>query len=329
MTHQPLIFQRRQLSAGDSVTATAIVPAVIEAAGPDAKRRFVEFFAANIRNANTRESYMRAVRFFCLWCEDRSIPLFSVEPTLIAAYVEEIQAWYADGSVKVHLAAIRMLFDYFVTGGILPFNPAQAVRGPKLVITKGKTPVLSASDARRLLDSIDISKIAGLRDRALIATMVYSFARIGATLKMNVDDLWLNGHRHWIRLHEKGGRYHEMPLHHNAEAFLIEYMDAANLHGLKGIPLFCTIGRRRNLTETRMHRNDALRMIKRRAKQAEVSPRICCHTFRATGITEYMRNGGTLEKAQQMAAHASSKTTNMYNRVNDAVTLDEVERIVI
>ena len=78
-----------------------------------------------------------------------------------------------------------------------------------------------------------------------------------------------------------------------------------------------------------MHRNDALRMIKRRAKQAGISPRICCHTFRATGITEYMRNGGTLEKAQQMAAHASSKTTNMYNRVNDAVSLDEVERIVI
>lgn len=120
-----------------------------------------------------------------------------------------------------------------------------------------------------------------------------------------------------------------MPLHHTAETFLLEYMDAANLHGRKGVPLFCTIDRRRELTETRMHRNDALRMIKRRALHAGVSHHICCHTFRATGITEYMRNGGTLEKAQQMAAHASSKTTNMYNRVSDAVTLDEVERIVI
>lgn len=303
------------------------MPAVVESAGPDAKRRFVEFFTANIRNANTRESYLRAVRFFCEWCDERDVPLLSVEPTIVAAYIEGLKDRYADGSVKVHLAAVRMLFDYFTTGGILPFNPAQAVRGPKLVIVKGKTPVLSAEDARRLLDSIDVSKIAGLRDRALIATMVYSFARIGAALKMNVDDVYLNGRRFWIRLHEKGGRYHEMPLHHVSEQNLMDYVDAANLHGQKATPLFCTIGRRRELTETRMHRNDALRMIKRRALHAGVSHHICCHTFRATGITEYMRNGGTLEKAQEMAAHASSKTTNLYNRVRDEVTLDEVERI--
>lgn len=305
------------------------MPTVVEAAGPDAKRRFVEFFTANIRNGNTRESYLRAVRFFCEWCDERNVPLLAVEPTIVAAYIEELQEHYADGSVKVHLAAVRMLFDYFTTGGILPFNPAQAVRGPKLVVVKGKTPVLSAADARTLLDSIDTSKIAGLRDRALIATMVYSFARIGATLKMNVDDVYLNGNRYWIRLHEKGGRFHEMPLHHNAEDFLLAYLDAADRSRPKGIPLFCTIGRRRELTESRMHRNDALRMIKRRALHAGVSHHICCHTFRATGITEYMRNGGTLEKAQQMAAHASSKTTNMYNRLNDEFTLDEVERIAI
>lgn len=311
------------------MTSAAVVPAVVESAGPDAKRRFVEFFTANIRNANTRESYLRAVRFFCEWCEKRSISLLSVEPTIVAGYIEDLVNRYSTGTVKVHLAAIRMLFDYFTTGAILPFNPAQAVKGPKLVITKGKTPVLSAGDARTLLNSIDTSKILGLRDRALIGTMVYSFARIGATLRMNIDDVYLNNRRYWIRLHEKGGRYHEMPLHHNAEHFLLEYMDAANLLGRKGIPLFCTVGRRRNLTEARMDRNDALRMIKRRAQQAGVSSRICCHTFRATGITEYMRNGGTLEKAQQMAAHASSKTTNMYNRLSDAVSLDEVERIQI
>lgn len=311
------------------MTAAAIVPKVVEQAGPDAKRRFVEFFTANIRNPNTRESYLRAVRYFCEWCEGREIPLLSVEPVLVAAYIEELRPKYADGSVKVHLAAVRMLFDYFTTGGILPFNPAQAVRGPKLVVVKGKTPVLSAAEARRLLDSIDVSKIAGLRDRALIATMVYSFARISATLKMNVDDVYLSDRRFWIRLHEKGGRYHEMPLHHTAEQYLMDYMDAGMLHGVKGLPLFCTLGRRRDLTENRMHRNDALAMIKRRARDAGVSHHICCHSFRATGITEYMRNGGTLEKSQQMAAHASSKTTNMYNRVNDAVTLDEVERILI
>ncbi len=159
--------------------------------------------------------------------------------------------------------------------------------------------------------------------------MVYSFARISATLKMNVGDYYQNGKRGWIRLHEKGGRYHEMPCHHNAEQYLDEYVMAAAITEDKKTPLFRTLDRRRQLTDDRMHRSDALRMIKRRAKRAGVSSEICCHTFRATGITEYMRNGGTLEKAQQMAAHASAKTTNLYNRVNDELTLDEVERIVI
>ncbi len=305
------------------------MPVVIEAAGPRAKKRFVEFFTAAIRNPNTRASYFHAVKRFCDWCEDRRVPLHRVEPTLVAFYIEELKDGYCDASIKVYLAAIRMLFDYLVTGGVIEYNPAASVKGPKIVVLKGKTPVLSARDARKLLNSIDTSTVIGLRDRALIGVMVYSFARVGATLKMNVEDVHLNGHRYWIRLHEKGGRYHEMPLHHNAEAYLLEFMAVAGIREARGTPLFRTIGRRWKLTESRMDRNDALRMIKRRARQVGLSPHLCSHTFRATGITEYMRNGGTLEKAQQMAAHASSKTTNLYNRSNDEVSLDEVERIVL
>lgn len=272
---------------------------------------------------------MRAVRRFCEWVDRHAVQLSSVDPVLVAAYVEELQGPYSDLSVKQHLAAIRMLFDYLVTGGVLHVNPASSVKGPKVVIRKGKTPILSAVETRRLLDSIDSSTLAGLRDRALIALMVHTFARVGAALKMRVSDLRLSDRRYWVRLHEKGGRHHEMPLHHNAERYLLEYIDAAGLREEPATPLFRTIGRRRFLTATPMHRNDALRMIKRRAVVAGVSPHICSHTFRATGITEYMRNGGTLEKAQQMAAHASSQTTQMYNRVADSVTLDEVERVLI
>ncbi len=325
MDDKTLVPVRRQLS----ITESATVPALIESAGRKAKRRFVEFFTANINNDNTRAAYLRAVTRFCSWCESAKLSFETIEPTLVAMYIKELSRSYSDASVKQHLAAIRMLFDYLVTGGIIDVNPAASVRGPKLVIVKGKTPVLSADDARTLLDSIDISKIAGLRDRALIGVMVYSFARISATLKMNVGDYYQNGKRGWIRLHEKGGRYHEMPCHHNAEQYLDEYVMAAAIAEDKKTPLFRTLDRRRQLTDDRMHRSDALRMIKRRAKHAGVSTEICCHTFRATGITEYMRNGGTLEKAQQMAAHASAKTTNLYNRVNDELTLDEVERVVI
>ncbi len=325
MNDRALIPGNRQLSA----TSGVAVPSVIRDAGPDAIRRFVEFFTANIRNPNTRAAYSRAIRRFCGWAERHKLSLSQVEPVLVAAYVEELQRHYGDLSVKQHLAAIRVLFDYLVTGGVLRVNPAASVKGPKVVIRKGKTPVLSASEARRLLDSIDTTTIVGLRDRALIALMVHTFARVGATLKMRVDDVRLSDRRYWVRLHEKGGRHHEMPLHHNAERYLLEYMDAAGLHEQPATPLFRTIGRRRYLTPNAMHRNDALRMIKRRAMAAGVSPQICSHTFRATGITEYMRNGGTLEKAQQMAAHVSSETTQMYNRVTDSVTLDEVERVLI
>ena len=325
MNDHALIPGNRQLSA----TSGVAVPALIRDAGADTIRRFVEFFTANIRNPNTRSAYMRAVRRFCNWAESHKLLLSQIEPVIVAAYVEELQRQYSDLTVKQHLAALRMLFDYLVTGGILRVNPAAAVKGPKVVISKGKTPILSAAEARALLDSIDTTTIAGLRDRALIALMVHTFARVGTALRMQVQDVRLSDRRYWVRLHEKGGRHHEMPLHHNAEYYLLEYMTAAELHAQPASPLFRTIGRRRDLTSNAMHRNDALRMIKRRAIAVGVSHHLCSHSFRATGITEYMRNGGTLEKAQQMAAHASATTTQMYNRVEDRVTLDEVERVLI
>ncbi len=132
-----------------------------------------------------------------------------------------------------------------------------------------------------------------------------------------------------VRLKEKGGRAHELPLHHTAEEYLLAYLDVGDLHNQKGMPLFRTLDRKRNLTETRLLRQDAWRVIKRRCRDAGLGRAFSNHTMRATGITAYMLSGGTLERAQQMAAHASSRTTNMYNRANDAVTLDEVERIVI
>ena len=321
-------FVSRQV--GVSITESAKVPTLIENASSDTKRRFVEFFTANICNRNTRKAYLRAIDRFCAWCDDRGLQrLTDIEPTMIAFYIEEMADGYGKASIKQHLAAIRMLFDYFVTGGIMRVNPALSVRGPKLVMTKGKTPVLQPADARHLLDSIPTDKIGGIRDRALISLMLYTFARIGAAVAMNVEDVYQNGRRYWVRLHEKGGRYHEMPLNHHAEEAMIAYLYAGELWNQTGTPLFRSLDRRRNLSENRMQTEYARWMVKRRSKKAGLGETICNHTMRATGITAYMMAGGTLEKAQQMAAHASSKTTNLYNRTNDVVSLDEVERILI
>lgn len=307
------------------------VPALIAHAGDQAARRFLEFFAATIRNSNTRMAYYRAVVRFFAWCDRHQLgELVAIEPLHVAAYIEGLQRDYEKPSVKQHLAALRMLFDWLVTGGILATNPAHAVRGPKHVVKRGKTPVLTGDEARALLDSIDTATVVGLRDRALISLMVFTFARVGAAVAMRVEDYYPQGKRWWVRLHEKGGKRHEMPAHHTLEAYLDAYLDAATLRDSGKSPLFRSAVRRTGtLTEKAMHRIDAYRMIQRRAAAMGLKMRINCHTFRATGITVYLEAGGTLENAQAMAAHESPKTTKLYDRTGDAITLDEVERIVI
>lgn len=318
-------------AAGAWTAGSVLVPTIIVDAGDRAARRFLEFFAATIRNKNTRLAYYRATRQFFTWCERHQLgQLVDIEPLHVAAYIEALQRDVAKPSVKQHLAAIRMLFDWLVTGGVVATNPAHAVRGPTHVVKRGKTPVLTPDEARALLDSIDIATVVGLRDRALISVMVFTFARVGAVVAMRVEDYYPQGKRWWVRLHEKGGKRHEMPAHHTLEAYLDAYIDAAKLRDRGKSPLFrSAVGRTGTLTDNAMHRIDAYRMIQRRAAAMGLQTRITCHTFRATGITAYLDAGGTLENAQAMAAHESPRTTKLYDRTGDAITLDEVERIRI
>ena len=312
----------RQLTAHGSFT----LPPAIVAAGERASTRFVEFFTANIRNKNTRAAYARAVAAFFAWLDDRRIPLEAVSPVIVAAYIEGHRG--SDPSRKLALSAIRMLFDYLVIGQVLPMNPASSVKGPKHVFKRGKTPVLDQEQARGLFESIDTGTIIGLRDRALIGVMIYSFARIGAVVGMDIEDYRPSGKRWMFRLHEKGGKFHEVPAHHKAEEYLDAYLDAAVIEADRKGPLFRTVKNGR-LTTNRLDRRDALRMVQRRAAAAGLPGDTCNHSFRASGITIYLSNGGTLEKAQQIAAHESPRTTKLYDRTSDAVTLDEIERIVI
>jgi integrase len=190
--------------------------------------------------------------------------------------------------------------------------------------------VLQADEARVLLDSIDTASLPGMRDRALIALMVYTFARVGAAVSMRVEDFYVQERRGWVRLHEKGGKEHEMPTHHNLDRYLEEYIAVAGIAGDCKGPLFRTTrGRSGELTSSPLLQSDVWRMIRRRAATAGTETKIGCHTFRATGITTYLKNGGRLEIAQQMAAHESSRTTGLYDRRSDEVSLDEVERIGI
>ena len=320
------VVDRREI-ARPGATSVAL-PEVIVAAGPAAVERFLEFFAAAIANDRTRAAYGQAAGQFLGWCGARGLGLRAIAPLHVAAYIRTHPG--SVPTVKQHLAAIRALCDWLVVHQVLPVNPAAAVRGPKHVVTKGATPVLTPAETRALLDRIDTGTRVGLRDRALLSVMVYSFARVSAAVGMRRQDYFRQGTRGGLRLHEKGGKRHDVPAHHRAEEAVEAYLAAA-AGGIEDVkaPLFQSVDRAGRLSGRPLGRRAVLAMIKRRASAAGLPASTCCHTFRATGITAYLSNGGTLEHAQRIAGHSSPKTTKLYDRPADTITLDEIERIVI
>ncbi|WP_245257384.1 tyrosine-type recombinase/integrase [Methylocapsa acidiphila] len=247
--------------------------------------------------------------------------LAAIESVHVAAYVEELHKARSAPTAKLRLAALRHLFDWMVIGQIMPTIPAAAVRGPRHIVRRGKTPVLDPAEARQLIDAIDASTVIGLRDRALIGLMVYSFARIGAAISMPVEDAYPQNRRLWVRLHEKGGKEHAMPCHHNLEAYLHEYLDGAGLARDPRALLFQTYSRSSGqLTGNALPQANAYAMIQRRAKAAGIATRVGNHTFRATSVAANLKNGGTLERAAQMAEpceHANDAALRPPRRESD------------
>ena len=313
------------------MVASPPLPALIAGAGDRAALRFLEFFTVNIRNRNTRAAYGRAAADFLRWCEGQGIDtLRRVQPVHVVAYIELLQGKRSAPTVKQHLACIRMLFDWLVIGQVMPTNPAHSVRGPRHSVSKGSTPVLSSEEATSLLTGMDVSTVIGLRDRAIIAVMTYTFARVGAVVALAVEDYFPQKKRWWLRLHEKNGKLNEMPCHHKLEGYLDAYIKAARIAGDRKGPLFrSAIGKTGALTGKPMSRTDVWYMVRRRAAGGGIETAIGCHTFRATGITDYLTNGGRIEVAQRMAGHSNAKTTGLYDRRRDDISVGEVERIGI
>ena len=267
-------------------------------------------------------AYYRAACHFFAWVEQHEIGgLTDLEPVHVAAYIEVLQTTAAKPTVKLHLAAIRMLFDWLVVGQVLAVNPAHAVRGPKHVVRRGKTPVLTEEQARRLLESIDTSTVVGLRDRALIGVMTYAFARIGAVVAMRVEDYYPEGKRWWVRLHEKGGKRHEMPTHHKLEVFIDEYLAAAGIReDGKGYLFRSAIGKTGTLTDKPMNRVDAYRMVRRRTANAGFKVKLGCHVFRATGRTLRGRPNRAGPNILSVWSAASDSTRNLTPDKNRSVS---------
>lgn len=311
-------------------------PMLIHNAGKKATYKFVEFFTATLSNDSTREAYARGVYKFFLWCEGKGLELATVHPVAVGGYIRELERSeeLSATSIKQHLSAIKRLFDFFVVEGVVGYNPASSVRGPKYSAKQGKTPVLTTEETRQLFQSLEMiehKSIKDYRDLALLGVLFYSWVRVGAACRLNVGDYYVQNKGRSLRFLEKGSKLHIVPAHHKVVEYLDAYLSEAgidsSLKSEKSKPLFRTLGRSRNLTTQRLDRENVFRMVRQRAIEAGINTEISVHTARATGITTYLENGGRVEQAQEIANHADPRTTKLYDRRKDIITQAEIERV--
>ena len=292
-----------------------------------AQEATADYFGAKIANDNTRAAYLRDAKEFALWCTERGLSLERIETLNVAQFRDHLKSGgNSPATLKRKLSALRNLFAYMVESGSLPYNPAREVSTEKLRVRNGKTPALDSAQMRVLFASFDETKSIDLRDRALIGVMAYSLARVSAAISLKQEDFIDLGRTQLLRLHEKGGVQRDIPAHPR----LVEYLDAWILvAGLRPSSLLFPSFDARGTVQTKngMSRGDVLRMVKRRLKRCGIPPVFSNHSFRATGITEFLANGGSLETAQQLANHADSRTTKLYDRRATRLELEEIVRI--
>jgi integrase/recombinase XerD len=300
-------------------------PEFVRLAGKAAEFAWEEFFQAGIANAHTRKNYLHAVRKFLAWAERRDLELGRISPGDVGTYFQELTV--AVPTKKLHLAALKKFFDNLVNRHAVLINPAATVRAERYAAIEGKTPEILPKQAQALLESIDVSNIVGLRDRALFAILIYTAARVGAVAKLTLKSLKHDGSQYTLRFSEKGGKSREIPVRHDVEQVLLAYIQAAAI--TEG-PLFRTAVRKtKTLTTNGMTGIDICRMMKRRLKTAKLPGQFSPHSFRVTTVTDLLAQDVALEEVQYLAGHADPRTTRLYDRRRRKVTRNIVERISI
>lgn len=311
-------------------SAARDIPAIVAEAGNAARFAWEEFFFGRIRSAHTRRAYYRAVKGFLSWCDNRSLQLTGISPADVGHYLDSLTL--ATSSKKQVLAGLRHFFDGLVTRHAIVLNPAASVRAERYHVLEGKTPEITAKQARKLLQSIDTSDIIGLRDKSIIAILIYTAARVGAVAKLKCKDLYDTGDQYCLRFNDKGGKSREIPVRHDLQRLLLDYLKSASIQieASPDRPLFLTtITRTKQLTARPMTAGDMGRMIKRRMRGASLPPRLSPHSFRVATITDLLSQGVPLEDVQNLAGHADPRTTRLYDRRQRRVTRNIVERISI
>jgi site-specific recombinase XerD len=301
------------------------VPAVVAAAGDAAQFAWEEFFEAEISNPHTRKNYLHAVRKFLAWAASQDKELIRITPGDVGRYFQVLPL--AVPTKKLHLAGVRKFFDRLVNRHVVVINPAATVRAERYSVVEGKTPEIRPEQARALLASIDTSDPVGLRDRAVLALLIYTAARVGAVARLTLKSLQHDGTQYTLRFAEKGGKSREIPLRHDLQQFLLDYIQAA---GISEGPVFRTAVRKtKTLTRNPVTGIDICRMMKRRLREAGLPTHFSPHSFRVATITNLLEQDQPLEAVQFLAGHADPRTTRLYDRRGRKVTRNLVERISI
>jgi integrase/recombinase XerD len=307
-------------------------PAILSRAGNAAMFATDEFFYGRIRNEHTRSAYLIAVKRFLAWAEVRGLELQQIAPKDVGQYIDGLRNENTSVATrKQHLAALRHYFDGLVTRHAILLNPALSVRGERYQVVEGKTPEITVIGARQLLAAIGTTDMVELRDRAIVAILIYTASRAGAVASLKRDSFYHVGDQRMLHFDEKGGKSREIPVRHDLEQMIFEYLDAAGLRNArKDTPLFRTAYKKTGtLTTKTMRVIDICRMVKRRLKDAGLPVRLSPHSFRVTTITDLLEHGVPLEDVQRLAGHADPRTTRLYDRRDKKITRNIVERISI
>jgi integrase/recombinase XerD len=312
------------------------LPEIIHRAGANAVFAAKEFFSGTIRNKHTRRAYLHAVTLFLEWVEKhRGDPLVGelsqIAPWHVGQYIEEMAATTGIATRNLHLSALRHFFDNLVTRHAIVLNPARSVRGERLSVMEGRTPEIPIDQARKLLAAIDISNIVGQRDRAILAMLIYTGSRRGAIAKLKRGDFYHAGEQWMMHFGEKGGKSREIPVRHDLEKMIAEYLDAAALnYAPKDTPLFqSALKKQRRLTGKPINGDDIYRMMKRRLKDFGIPLLYSPHSFRVTTITDLLEQNIPREDVQHLAGHADPRTTGLYDRRKRKISRNIVERISV
>lgn len=313
-----------------SVAAEPALPDIVRLAGPSAKFAYEEFFYARIRNGHTRKAYRHAVHRFLDFVEQHDLQMRNISPSFIGQYFDSLTL--ATATKKLHLSALRNFFDELVLRHVVVLNPALSVRTERHQVLEGKTPELSVKQVRKLLNSIDISHVVGLRDRAVLATLIYTAARVGAVSRLRQRDFYDVGEQYCLRFTDKGGKSREIPVRHDLRGYLLDYQDACsngNCMEANQPFFFSANGRTKRLSTNRMTADAIGRMLKRRLRDVGLPARFSPHSFRVTAITDLLTQGVPLDDVQHLAGHSDPRTTRLYDRRHRQVTRNIVERISV